>query len=484
MIRSILAVFTLSFNAIAQMDDQIFWSQEYAAMMGTHLIGKMELDGSNPSTLIGVGSLPNGAIGNAIDFNESKLYWSDRSGSIKKSNIDGSNIETIITGQGLPWHIAVGAGKIYWTSYTEGWIKRANLNGSSHETLYDDTGGTAGIALDLENEKVYFTRNDANSVLRMNLDGSSVETLLSSGLNHPTNLAIDISGNKMYVGNYYADTLVRANLDGSGLETLYTVNGINSTALDLIAGKVYSAELNGQYHVSDLDGSNHTTFNTGLGLYARQFTLDIDRDEDGVRNSSDQCPLDPNKSTAGQCGCGEPDTDSDSDGTADCVDSCPTDDRKTEAGVCGCGISDADSDSDGTNDCNDSCASDPAKTEEGFCGCGISDTDGNSNSIADCLPEESLHAKSKQLRSQVSKSGDKFSEKKTKKYLKELKELVNDYPEEGRAFSKAELLTRYAAINKKVKQLMIAINEGAPQKKKRNQSKNLISRLLVDLIPD
>lgn len=38
----------------------------------------------------------------------------------------------------------------------------------------------------------------------------------------------------------------------------------------------------------------------------------------------DDCPLDFDKSSPGQCGCGEPDTDTDSDLIADCVD--PDDD--------------------------------------------------------------------------------------------------------------------------------------------------------------
>jgi len=41
---------------------------------------------------------------------------------------------------------------------------------------------------------------------------------------------------------------------------------------------------------------------------------------DGVNDAFDNCPDDPNKSAAGQCGCGTPDTDSDNDGVADCLE--------------------------------------------------------------------------------------------------------------------------------------------------------------------
>jgi len=53
----------------------------------------------------------------------------------------------------------------------------------------------------------------------------------------------------------------------------------------------------------------------------------------------DECPSDPNKTTAGVCGCGTTDADRDSDGTMDCKDGCPTDRNKTQPGTCGCGVS-------------------------------------------------------------------------------------------------------------------------------------------------
>lgn len=44
----------------------------------------------------------------------------------------------------------------------------------------------------------------------------------------------------------------------------------------------------------------------------------LDSDNDGVPNSEDACPTDPNKSSAGFCGCGVSDIDTNSDGMADC----------------------------------------------------------------------------------------------------------------------------------------------------------------------
>ncbi|MDZ4773271.1 MAG: right-handed parallel beta-helix repeat-containing protein [Planctomycetota bacterium] len=61
-------------------------------------------------------------------------------------------------------------------------------------------------------------------------------------------------------------------------------------------------------------------------------------DGDAAGDACDVCPLDPLKTTsAGQCGCGNPETDTDGDLTADCNDGCPLDPLKIAPGLCGCG---------------------------------------------------------------------------------------------------------------------------------------------------
>jgi hypothetical protein len=149
-----------------------------------------------------------------------------------------------------------------------------------------------------------------------------------------------------------------------------------------------------------------------------------DSDSDGTCDAQDGCPNDSNKTSPGNCGCGNPEPgtscdddnvctindvidsncncigefeDSDSDGTCDAQDGCPNDSNKTSPGTCGCGnpepgtscddenvctINDVidsncncvgefqDSDSDGTCDAQDGCPNDSNKTSPGDCGCG------------------------------------------------------------------------------------------------------------------
>lgn len=90
---------------------------------------------------------------------------------------------------------------------------------------------------------------------------------------------------------------------------------------------------------------------------ALTFTPCPDSDGDGTCDSVDGCPLDPNKTTEGICGCGVPDLDSDQDGSFDCNDECPNDPTKITADACGCGIPETnvpgDVDCDGDADADD-----------------------------------------------------------------------------------------------------------------------------------
>jgi hypothetical protein len=117
-----------------------------------------------------------------------------------------------------------------------------------------------------------------------------------------------------------------------------------------------------------------------------------DLDGDGVPDSEDNCPNDPDNDADGDGICGDVDScpndadnDADNDGVCGDVDGCPNDPNKTEPGICGCGNPETDADNDDTPDCADGCPNDEDKTESGVCGCGVADTDSDGDETPDCI---------------------------------------------------------------------------------------------------
>ncbi|MCY3669433.1 MAG: hypothetical protein OXH81_27595 [Gemmatimonadetes bacterium] len=128
-----------------------------------------------------------------------QMYWTHQTdetegtGKIQRANLDGSNIETLISGLDKPFGLAldVTGGKVYWTGQDKiqrAKIQRANLDGSNIEALV--TAFPLGLALDLSGDKMYWTGGD--KIQRANLDGSNIETLVTliTGLEALTSIVI------------------------------------------------------------------------------------------------------------------------------------------------------------------------------------------------------------------------------------------------------------------------------------------------------
>jgi hypothetical protein len=91
----------------------------------------------------------------ALDPVEGKLYWSIPEGDerIMRMNIDGTGLEVVLEEDGgfsaAGIALDVGSRKIYWTDPEGGVIRRANLDGSEIETLVMGLDDPRGIALSL-----------------------------------------------------------------------------------------------------------------------------------------------------------------------------------------------------------------------------------------------------------------------------------------------------------------------------------------------
>ena len=246
----------------------IYWTDTVADK-----IQRANLDGSNVEDLITGLNWPADI---AVDIAGSKMYWTNSTADnespdeIQRANLDGSNVETVV-----PWvwspvalTLDVAGGKIYWIAWGTGEIQRANLDGSNIEDLVSIITGNVvrgDIALDVSDGKMYWVCGGTNKIQRANLDGSNVETVVTQGLEKLYGIALDVAGGKMYWtnqrqrgGTVVSRKIQRANLDGSNIEDLIT-GGLGlpaDIALDVSDGKMYWASLFGSILRANLDGSN------------------------------------------------------------------------------------------------------------------------------------------------------------------------------------------------------------------------------------
>ncbi len=204
--------------AVDVTDGKLYWTERTSNRTGK--IRRANLDGTNVQLVKDLTSVPHGI---ALDVADGKMYLTNSWGKVQRLNLDGSNFQpNLITGLGMPKNLAldISEGKIYWTE-ASGRIRRANLDGSDVEDVATGLGTPMGMAV--FDGTVYWTEmtgKNQGEIQRVNLDGTNTEMLLKLK-SIPRGIALDPMENKLYWTNSRGK-IQRANLDGSHIENLIT----------------------------------------------------------------------------------------------------------------------------------------------------------------------------------------------------------------------------------------------------------------------
>ena len=234
------------------------------------------------------------------------VYWTDWAWAggtpkIQRANLDGTNVQDLVTGIGHPKGLAldVSAGKMYWTDKStnihekpnaRNRVLRANLDGTNIETLVITWNTPQSIytyfdmALDTAAGKMYWAvwseTNDGNKIQRANLDGTNIEDIVivnegpnPHGHRGPRGIALDLSQEKIYYTHLGIGKIQRANLDGTNVEDIVT-GLVTPVGLGFSGGKMYWTDWNaGKIQRANLDGTNVEDLVNGLNFPAA-ITLD------------------------------------------------------------------------------------------------------------------------------------------------------------------------------------------------------------------
>jgi hypothetical protein len=217
--------------------DKLYWSEP-------SFIRRSDLDGRNAEDLVIGGWGWAQIVRIALDLTAGKLYWSEPLGTggesrIRRSNLDGSSIETLVTatppGSIRALVLDPTRGKLYWSDSRTG-THRANLDGTSPESV---AGVARALALDSAAQKLYWTGN-STTIQRADLDGSNAETFLTLPAATRMGLALDPTAGRLYWTEYVASggggpsgSIRRADLDGAGVENVVTVGLMTPIAIAL-----------------------------------------------------------------------------------------------------------------------------------------------------------------------------------------------------------------------------------------------------------
>lgn len=202
-----------------------------------------------------------------------KLFWVDHSlQKIARANLDGSQQQTLVHGREtyyLPWDIAVDpvGGKVYWVCLPHdtpvnagdydwvwvGGIHRADLDGSNVETLITYPAGASEyatqVAVDPVRGRVYWCLQGGSSwKLQYSPTGSWIPQTICENSGSPRGLALDTiaSVGARYVYFITGSEVQRLHIAvGAPLNVLTGLEFPRDIVVDALEGKLYVATWNG-----------------------------------------------------------------------------------------------------------------------------------------------------------------------------------------------------------------------------------------------
>jgi hypothetical protein len=267
----------------------------------------MATDVLNPMARTIVEDAGQGPDGLAIDMENGHIYWtgmgnpSNDDGFIMRSNLDGSNIITVIEPGGTytPKQLRIDQdnGKLYWSDREGMRVMRSNLDGSMIETLVT-TGTTAsdrrdnsrwcvGIALDVAGGWFYWSQKGPDNGMVGSLRRAHVTMpqgenstnrgdieVLFSGLPEPIDIDLDLENDLIYWTDRGDDTINRAPIEipngstaANRMDREILIEGVREAigvTLDLGRGKLFfTGGTGGRVGMANLDGSGVMNLLTG-----------------------------------------------------------------------------------------------------------------------------------------------------------------------------------------------------------------------------
>lgn len=218
-------------------------------------IGKMNLDGSSPATLISLGVTP-GDI--EVDPINGKIYYSTLFGTgtngIFSANLDGTGITAIHTNASLALagapatvtvndvynlSIDIDSSLVYWTADDGSVSGKIGLNVSStggggvSQLFVGASYGTSidRMDIDFDASEVYYTvGSGTDEVRRSSLTGTGVTTLVS-GLGRPGAIALDLTNDDMFF--FVGGRIYQRELTGAAISDKLILGGGLFAASDM-----------------------------------------------------------------------------------------------------------------------------------------------------------------------------------------------------------------------------------------------------------
>ncbi|HOY37700.1 MAG TPA: T9SS type A sorting domain-containing protein [Bacteroidales bacterium] len=164
---------------------------------------------------------------------------------------------------------------LFWGEFVDGLIVRSNIDGTEIDTLCTGQVGVCRVRTDDTQKKVYWAASYDNKIRRINYDGSELEDVINTA-NNINVVEINPHNGRLYFSENYQNTIKSCKTDGSDLQTVITNAGlVMGIGIDTVRELIFWADMAAhELHRANLDGSEDTVIlETNLNVF--DICLDI-----------------------------------------------------------------------------------------------------------------------------------------------------------------------------------------------------------------
>lgn len=244
-------------NVIIDTDKELYFIE-----FNSDLIRKVSLiPGSAVETVVDMDK--RAGHGMTYDAVNKKIYYCDlqttNAGKVLRMDLDGSNIEELLTGLTSPYGVALNLaeGKMYIADGPN--VSRANLDGSGYQKEFINVAGGAmrAIGFNSKTGQIYFYEVNVENLYSAKSDGTGAAIIVEEAYGY--GMFVDEVNEKIYYDDRNESGLMQANLDGTGVVKVANFSGSrggSGIAVDYSTNKLYWAETNlGNIRRANLDGT-------------------------------------------------------------------------------------------------------------------------------------------------------------------------------------------------------------------------------------
>lgn len=183
-------------------------------------IFRSDFSGNNVETLLSDLGSPTDIV---IDKNSEFIYWTEQSsGLIRRCPLDMSTTpENVVSNLTEPYYLAVDFAeqKIYWSDFDNSIIHCSNLDGTNIDTLITGLARVRDIVTSPVNDKIFWCDRNSHKIQCANYETlNNIEDVFTSadGLDRPHGMVMDQSSELLYWTDTRTSSIHRGKVDGTG----------------------------------------------------------------------------------------------------------------------------------------------------------------------------------------------------------------------------------------------------------------------------